>query len=328
MANQVKIRNGTAAQCAAMTPVASEVINDTTNNRLRVGNGSTAGGIILPNSYDTQNNPFCYAAAGGTANALTATFTPAPTAYAAGQRFLIKAAYTNTGAATINVNSLGAKNIYKSSGGSIGALAAGDIISGGMYELAYDGTQFQVISSAAPAVTTPGLVLLDTQTASGSSQLDFTTGVSSTYKSYLMKLEGIVMSSGAANLLLRMRVGGSVDATHGNYKTLVNFANDFGAYSQLKEVSAYQAGIIALYGYGGILWVAGGEINITAPSGQRPVVNTDISRASASGTNYIQGNHNSGSYNGSTSQVDGFRLIPSGGTITSGSVKLYGIKAS
>ena len=58
---------------------------------------------------------------------LVGTLTPALTAYAAGNLFSFVAANTNTGAATININSLGAKSITKQ---GLTALAAGDIVSG------------------------------------------------------------------------------------------------------------------------------------------------------------------------------------------------------
>jgi hypothetical protein len=79
--------------------------------------------------------------AGGTADALTLTPTPAITAYTAGQTFRFTAgASPNTGAATVAVSGLAAKNIYSS--GS--ALAAGAIEAGKQYEIVYDGTQFQI----------------------------------------------------------------------------------------------------------------------------------------------------------------------------------------
>lgn len=91
---------------------------------------------------DYQDNTVTYATAGGTADVLTLTLSPAPAAYAAGQVFAFKAASTNTGAATINVNSLGAKNIYRDGA----ALSAGDITSGRVYLAAYNGTEFDLIT--------------------------------------------------------------------------------------------------------------------------------------------------------------------------------------
>jgi hypothetical protein len=58
---------------------------------------------------------------------------------------------TNTGASTINVDSLGAKNILKHNDQ---ALAAGDLEANGKYLMIYDGTSFQLLSALgnAPAV--------------------------------------------------------------------------------------------------------------------------------------------------------------------------------
>jgi len=74
---------------------------------------------------------------------------PALGAYATGNLFSFVAANTNTGAATINLNSLGAKSITKL--GST-ALAAGDIVSGRIYLIEYDGTRFQLLNPSASSV--------------------------------------------------------------------------------------------------------------------------------------------------------------------------------
>jgi hypothetical protein len=87
--------------------------------------------------------------AGGTADALTLTPSPAITAYAAGGKFrFIAGASPNTGAATVAVSGLAAKAIQNA--GS--ALTAGDIAAGKMYEITYDGTQFQITAIALAAV--------------------------------------------------------------------------------------------------------------------------------------------------------------------------------
>jgi len=78
-------------------------------------------------------------------NTITGSLSPAITAYAAGQTFRFVAAGANTGAATININGLGAKDVTKS--GST-ALAVGDIPSGAAVQIQYDGTRFQLSSGA------------------------------------------------------------------------------------------------------------------------------------------------------------------------------------
>lgn len=92
---------------------------------------------------DTLGGALTY---GGSSNAYTATSPSghALTAYAAGIVYMLKANHTNTGAATLNVDGLGAKSIKTADGGDV---IAGDIVSGGLYLLAYDGTNFQIVNT-------------------------------------------------------------------------------------------------------------------------------------------------------------------------------------
>jgi hypothetical protein len=98
--------------------------------------------------------------AGGTADALTLTPSPAITAYAAGQVFRFKAgASPNTGAATVAVSGLTAKDIQNA--GS--ALTAGVIAAGKWYAILYDGTNFQLQSFASSSsVSTSGVTFTNT----------------------------------------------------------------------------------------------------------------------------------------------------------------------
>lgn len=93
---------------------------------------------------------------GGSANAQTITLSPAITAYAAGQTFRFIAGNTNTGATTLNVNGVGAKNIYKN--GAV-ALIGGELVSGGIISVVYDGTQFQ-LANVTTTVFSDGFSLL------------------------------------------------------------------------------------------------------------------------------------------------------------------------
>ena len=97
-----------------------------------------------------QANATTIATVTGT-DTLTGSLTPALTAYATGNLFSFVASGTNTGATTINLNSLGAKSITKS---GTTALSAGDIVSGQVYLIEYDGTRFQLINPS----TTSGTV--------------------------------------------------------------------------------------------------------------------------------------------------------------------------
>jgi hypothetical protein len=89
--------------------------------------------------------------AGGTANALTLTPTPAITTYAAGQVFRFTAgASPNSGATTVAVSGLTAIAIQNSGA----ALTGGEIAAGRQYAILYDGTQFQLQPFSASASAT------------------------------------------------------------------------------------------------------------------------------------------------------------------------------
>lgn len=86
--------------------------------------------------------------AGGTGDALTLTYSVAPTAYVRGDIYSFIVAAANTGAATLNVNGLGAKSIQKPTPvAGPAALAANDLVAGNVVMAAYDGTNFQIIGS-------------------------------------------------------------------------------------------------------------------------------------------------------------------------------------
>jgi hypothetical protein len=74
----------------------------------------------------------------------TATYSPALTSYTDGLSVLVRFTNANTGAATLNLNSLGAKSIVK---GVSSALVAGDIPAGTTLYLSYDGTNFVIVGS-------------------------------------------------------------------------------------------------------------------------------------------------------------------------------------
>jgi hypothetical protein len=82
-------------------------------------------------------------ATGGSSNAYTLTPTPAITSYDAAVTFTVRPDRSNTGAATIDVNGLGARDIQKvGPAGTNVALAAGEIQQGREFMIVYDGARF------------------------------------------------------------------------------------------------------------------------------------------------------------------------------------------
>jgi len=87
-----------------------------------------------------------YAASSAGTDSYAITITPPITAYTTGMKFRFKTDVGNTGAATLNVSSLGAKTIKKNNDQD---LATGDIEAGQIVDVVYDGTNMQMQSQVA-----------------------------------------------------------------------------------------------------------------------------------------------------------------------------------
>lgn len=136
----------------------------------------------------------------------TATLSPALTAYTTNHKYYVKFTNANTGAATLNLNGLGAKAIRKS---GTTALSSGDIAAGQIIELVYDGTNFQIVGGGSGSGSGSTI-------ASGlyTPTLSNTTNVSSSvaFECQYMRIDNVVTvsgmvtitASGAGNTVLRM----------------------------------------------------------------------------------------------------------------------------
>jgi len=136
---------------------------------------------------------------------ITGSLTPALGAYAAGQMFYFVAAGDNTGAVTLNINSLGAKNVTKN---GTTALTAKDIKSGQTIVVIYDGTRFQMIGTALTGVTT------STTTALGVNAGDsITSGADNVTIGYNA---GTAITTGGENVVVGANAGDSITSGQGH----------------------------------------------------------------------------------------------------------------
>jgi len=159
------------------------------------------GGNILVDDIANQT----YAADAEASDAYVITLTPAPSAYVAGMQVSFKANTANTGACTLNVNSLGAKDIVK---GASSALETGDILSGQTVIVVYDGTNFSLSNKE------PNVVLEDRANTFTSAQV---------FSGNLTASSGIDSSGGAIFIKTKvleigdwdMDTAASVNVAHG-----------------------------------------------------------------------------------------------------------------
>jgi hypothetical protein len=326
-ATQTQIRRDTATNLNAATPAAGELGYDTTNKRITVGDGSTAGGTKIPNAADVQKQTFVYPTVGGTGDAITLTPSPALAAYADGVRFTFKAGAANTTAVTANVSALGAKSVKKMNNGALAALVANDIISGGIYEVIYDGTQFQIKALAEGPFSAGALKYLGTFTGSGVAQIDLTSAISSTYDDYQIVLEGLLPATNGADLWLRVSTdNGSTFDSGSNYayanvkaaSSGVSCDNNGGA-GTTKNLVASGAGNSSNYGASGVAYYH----NANGTGGQQKFVG-NVSYFDSSGK--AAGYQIAGVWTG-TGPGNALRFLASSGNV-SGTVKIYGIAKS
>lgn len=166
-ATQTQLRRGTEAQCDIGTPVEGEVWVDTTNDRLRIGDAVTLGGIECPNVFDLQDGLFTSATSVSGTNNLTLVFDPPITSYVTGMELSFFAANTNTGSMQIDAGD-GSVAFEKASGGTITAMVAGDIIAGAPYRARFDGTKFVQVGSSAGVSQVTGADGITVSPTSGS----------------------------------------------------------------------------------------------------------------------------------------------------------------
>jgi hypothetical protein len=165
----------------------------------------------------------------GTANAITATTSPATSAYSTGQVLFLVPASANTGAVTLNVNGLGAVAVTRATGA---ALAGGELVAGRLYELVYDGTGFRLTSTPYlegsatydPPSLADGAGVTTTVTVTGAALGDYVPAVS-----FSQNLNGITVTAwvSAANTVsvrFQNESGGTLDLASGTLRVRVEKA--------------------------------------------------------------------------------------------------------
>lgn len=216
---------------------------------------------------------------GGSANAQTFT-SDAPgaisTAYAAGMGFVFVAGYTNSGACTLNVDGVGAVAIRK--GGANSALAANDIVVGGVYFVVYNGTYWILLNPETGQTSTGNqpldalLTAIAALTTADDRMLDFTGTDTVAVVNYATVLSNIGAQAVATLLTAILAIDG---ASSGIDADLLDGAQ--GAAYALLAGSTFTGDVIRPTNQTGHVAGSVGYIGtvISAMSGDRTVANVD-----------------------------------------------------
>ena len=125
----------------------------------------SSNGTTLSCTSESALSQYLYAADSGAANAYVITLAPALGSLVTGEQAFFTTANANTTASTINVNGLGVKNITKN---GATALVANDILASTVYEIAWDGTEWQLINpSSVSALVAANVVTQAANAANG-----------------------------------------------------------------------------------------------------------------------------------------------------------------
>jgi len=112
-------------------------------------NGTTADANQVMSNFNTVMNCASFFIGGttsGSASAQTlASVSPGVYSLTAGNRVTFMSGFTTTGATTLNVASTGTLNVLKKTSAGLVALASNDMVSGQVYTVQYDGTQYELL---------------------------------------------------------------------------------------------------------------------------------------------------------------------------------------
>ena len=190
------------------------------------------------------------------------------------------------------------------------------------------------ITSLPATIPAGALTLISTQTASSSTSISFTSGIDSTYDSYIFKF--INMHPATDNVEFRFNSSTDSGSNYNVTKTTTHFISQHNESDSEATLEYRAAGDLAQSTSDQTLTVGVGNDNDQCVSGTlhifNPASTTFVKHFIASVNVYQASNYSVNSfvagYFNTTSAVNAIKFIMSSGNIDSGTIKLYGIKDS
>lgn len=193
------------------------------------------------------------------------------------------------------------------------------------------GTGLSLSAGSLTSTVVAGRVLLVTLTASASATLADTTNLTSTYALYVFELENILPATDGAYLNARVSIdAGSSWISTANYNgTAIAYDAGVATNSQIDGTSLYLGGSVGIENtaaQGGIC----GTLYFVNPAGTTAYKRLSgiLSEYYSSATPALFPIVFTGQYKGATTAINGIQFYFSSGNITSGKIRIYGIKTS
>lgn len=241
-------------------------------------------------------------------NTITVTVTTAEAAYYTGQRYAVKLGGTNTGAATLNIGGLGAKDIKDIYGA---ALKGGELTSGQYAEFVYDGTNMVLLST----VKYLGPTVVWKQSLSGAN-VDFDP-LPTGFGKCVLDVSSAIQATDNVDINLLVKV--SSFQTSGYIGAFGTFDDGAGAAGAAQSTSAIKLATNAGNDTGEHLQATA---TIYDPDGTALHKKVQYTSAYTNSGGNDQSRSGWGAYAGGTGAVTGLRLIPASGNWTSGNAVL------
>ena len=186
--------------------------------------------------------------------------------------------------------------------------------------------------TTAGSITTGKMVLLQTQTASSSSSVNFTSNIDSTYPIYLFKFINIHPANNST-----LRMNGSIDG--GSNYNVSKTGTAVEIYNEINDASrgAQYRSDVDIHGTGDFtISTTIGNQNDESGSGHMYLFKPSDTTFVTHFLSRVQGHHGSdysiefsnGGFFNTNSAINAIKFVMSSGNIDSGTIKLYGIKDS
>lgn len=173
------------------------------------------------------------------------------------------------------------------------------------------------------SLSTGAWILIQTQTASNSASLAFTTGITTTYNTYVLVVDNYVPATNTTNLLLQISTNGGSSYINSGYQTgvtyfqynstTVNNANSTTSFllnSSIPSTTDGCSGVYFLYGF------TANTANV------RPSYGASLGGRTGGAVGMALAG---GNYAAASTLVNAFQIISSSGNLSTGTFTLYGI---